>query len=191
MNIDPKWPVIDENKRQLACLLTWVSGGDRLPRKLVLLFLSFAILGTIPNACFENLPFQHENVCEQAIHKLKDDIKLDMSTLTSNSEAELIENNLLCFHKRCWRVTWFNPVRSMKLIPIQKWKALKPEFPLLYHQLRTFPHIVATSVPAPYKRLFSNDGLTFTTLRNRLTWEQLEKLLFLDYAREASHFGLF
>lgn len=167
-------------------------------------FNSLVALATILDPRFKNLHFQDATACETAIQKLKHIIKEDATISTSGSDEDTpIEDfDFWLHHKKLAvgqkqrranskadevSIYLANPVCTIKANPLEEWEDLKPVFPTLYKQARTFLHIVGTSVPC--ERLFSKAGATVTTSRNRLTGRHLEKLLFLGSTSKTDFFS--
>lgn len=68
-------------------------------------------------------------------------------------------------------------VISRNTNPFQYWQTLKYAYPTLFRIAMKYLSVVATSVPS--ERLFSKAGVIKSDLRNRLTGEKLNALLFL------------
>jgi hypothetical protein len=61
--------------------------------------------------------------------------------------------------------------------PLLFFKTYQRKYPLLTKLVKRLLHVTATSVPA--ECLFSQTGLIDTALRNRLSYSNLEKLIFI------------
>ncbi|XP_017478145.1 PREDICTED: zinc finger BED domain-containing protein 4-like isoform X2 [Rhagoletis zephyria] len=72
--------------------------------------------------------------------------------------------------------------RKLNKNPLTTWQALKNDFPLLFPIAQKYLSVMAMSVPC--ERLFSHAGLIATQLRNRLSPEHLNMLVFLRSIEE-------
>jgi len=69
------------------------------------------------------------------------------------------------------------PLSKWQTNPLEEWKLLKRDSPNVYEIARDYLGILATSVPA--ERLFSRAGRVVTKLRNRLSGNREDQLVFL------------
>jgi zinc finger BED domain-containing protein 1 (E3 SUMO-protein ligase ZBED1) len=70
-----------------------------------------------------------------------------------------------------------SPNEKIQQNPLAFWKMMKDTYPTIFEVVFKYVPVIATSVPS--ERLFSQAGLILNSLRNRLSEDLAEKLLFL------------
>ena len=93
--------------------------------------------------------------------KISQNISLNVDSIKIESEAFLRE-----------------PITDIESDPLQWWKSRASIYPNLSLKVKHYMCIPATSVPS--ERVFSTAGNLVTTLRQRLTHENVEMLIFLN-----------
>lgn len=160
-------------------------------------------IATLLESRFKNIHFRDLYACGRAILKLKNIIKSDIATTSSESDEE--QHVLYDFwqhHKELVHTTKKKKnnnennelsmylsglVCNLKSNPLEEWEDMKYAFPSHCKHVHSFLVIVASSVPC--ERLFSKVGAIICKTRNRLSSKHLQKLIYLNGLPEEEYFG--
>lgn len=157
-------------------------------------------IATILDPRFKRLHFQDLRAASSTIMQINNMITTMKKNFDTNNEAQILVDKmttnpgLWAFHDSLVATSipprddpggidvelrqYLNQlVISRNTNPFQYWQTLKHAYPILFRIAMTYLSVVATSVPS--ECLFSKAGIIKSDLRNRLTGEKLNALLFL------------